>query len=663
MLGDRHGHLVSRRGDFQRAIFRSDGVVVGLRVLVQRVGERVVDLTNIGDGAGHIVGRTLACGKAVAGHGHVAVRQRRAVVDLLGAARSQRHGALCDGQLAVRRHGDDVLLRPVNGADGAFSERRIVLARIRALRADGDRGEIRTLGRAGEAGDALLFAVVGLGLAVRGQLYVLVIVEVDHVFVGGDGQSLRSSINNCEAVDTDGPFGYFFAECLVGDRLAGRNRLSRAVPVVVDGVCEVAALCIGNGFHNVVRGHRAGNSRLVDGVAVNCGGSNAIRRTERYLRTVIILSRAALGVHIVDGESENVLLIVDLDDVLALIRADRQREILSLVQNIAARALVRISADLRIVIGLVTHSQRIILHAVDVVLDRVRILIDLPDRVQIVVAVVVHAGVSACREFDAAVARRAPAHEAVARARRQASRRIILHRDLAVIGNIAVGFRRVRVEIAVICQRNRLRLIAPDGIEHHIAASHADLVARMILGGRGRLRRAPAEEHLAGGRSQAGCRLHVGMRVLAVLCRIGHSSRAAVGIIGHGILVAVAHLGEQIIVLVDLGVKVEGCAFRAADHPAEEGFAFLQASGRGNILVRVNRPALGHCHRRYRAVSVMESHRVGRRLPLSVQRDVLRGHGLAVKIKRRAFAQFIVIPAVKSIILQIGRHSGRVGSI
>ena len=70
-------------GDAELALDGGDGVVGGLGAVVQRVGEEVGGAADQGLAAGHVVGRALAVGPAVAGDGDVVVGERGAVV-LLG---------------------------------------------------------------------------------------------------------------------------------------------------------------------------------------------------------------------------------------------------------------------------------------------------------------------------------------------------------------------------------------------------------------------------------------------------------------------------------------------------------------------------------------------------------------------------------------------------
>ena len=178
---DRHRHRVRDRLDFQLAFALGDRVVARLRIAVQLVGERVIARANVRLRARHLVRRAFAISKAVAAYRHLAVRQRRAVVDLLIRSGGQRHFALLDFELAVRRLRNDIFLRPVYLANGLLREFHVILSSIRSRRTNGDCAEISAIRRTGKAGNALLASIISLRVAVRRQLDVLIIVEIDYV--------------------------------------------------------------------------------------------------------------------------------------------------------------------------------------------------------------------------------------------------------------------------------------------------------------------------------------------------------------------------------------------------------------------------------------------------------------------------------------------------
>ena len=182
---DRHRHFVRDRRDCQRTIFSLDIVVVRLRALFQRVGELVITRANVRLRARHVVLRAFAVSKAVAAYRHFAVRQRIAVVDLLARARGQRHAALVDRQRSRIRLRNDIFLRRVNLANSTFRKRDRIFAGIRSFPARfGNIVKGNVFLRAGVARfNRLLVSIISLRVAVRRQLDVLIIVEIDYVFV------------------------------------------------------------------------------------------------------------------------------------------------------------------------------------------------------------------------------------------------------------------------------------------------------------------------------------------------------------------------------------------------------------------------------------------------------------------------------------------------
>ena len=199
----RHGALV----DGQLAV---DGISEG--VVLRHVRFAALDhvaLNDVPAFVAHVRGAALDDrGQLVAVRQHAlgvveaVIRQRGSVVGLAGAVRgdgNQLPGNRVDHQLAVVRRGDDVPSGLIHRADGILGEVRRVLARVDALRANGDGGEVRrdrlivlilVFALDGEAVHLLLRAIVGIGFTVRGQLYVLIVVELDHVFalIRADGQ-------------------------------------------------------------------------------------------------------------------------------------------------------------------------------------------------------------------------------------------------------------------------------------------------------------------------------------------------------------------------------------------------------------------------------------------------------------------------------------------
>ena len=209
VLLDHHNHFVRGRSDFQLAFGLFDCVVVRLRALVQRVGERVIALANNRLASRHVIRRAFALNKAVsAANRHRAVRQRRAVVDLLIRSRGQRHAALVDRQRSRIRLRNDIFLRRVNLANSTFRKRDRIFAGIRSLPARfGNIVKGNVFLRAGVARfNRLLVSIISLLVAVRRQLDVLIIVEIDYVRSLGDRDRLGGIRYRRIAIDLNGGF-------------------------------------------------------------------------------------------------------------------------------------------------------------------------------------------------------------------------------------------------------------------------------------------------------------------------------------------------------------------------------------------------------------------------------------------------------------------------
>ena len=88
----------------------------------------------------------------------------------------------------------------------------------------------------------MLIAVVGHFAAVCGQLNIFVVVERDDIGAGADRDGLFLRGYGSVALDRDGEFGNLSAKGLIFDGLALGSLIGRAVPVVVDGIAQVAAL-------------------------------------------------------------------------------------------------------------------------------------------------------------------------------------------------------------------------------------------------------------------------------------------------------------------------------------------------------------------------------------------------------------------------------------
>ena len=95
-----------------------------------------------------------------------------------------------DGQLAVLTFLDDILLSFIDGSNRVLRELSGIITDLSARSTNDDIGEVCVLGSAGEAGNGLLVAVIGRGLAVCGQFNIFVVVERDDIAAGTDRDGL-----------------------------------------------------------------------------------------------------------------------------------------------------------------------------------------------------------------------------------------------------------------------------------------------------------------------------------------------------------------------------------------------------------------------------------------------------------------------------------------
>ena len=92
-------------------------------------------------------------------------------------------GLLRDLQRSRIRRRNDILSCSVNRALGSVREDSVICSDIRSRRANGDISEISIHRRTGKTGNAMLVSIISRRVAVRRQLDVLIIVEIDYVFV------------------------------------------------------------------------------------------------------------------------------------------------------------------------------------------------------------------------------------------------------------------------------------------------------------------------------------------------------------------------------------------------------------------------------------------------------------------------------------------------
>ena len=126
-----------------------------------------------------------------------------------------------DLEPAVRRLRNDILFCRVNRALSSGREDSVIRSSIRSLRANCDRAEISLYRRTDKAGNALLLSIIRHSLAVRFQLDVLIIVEIDYVRSLGDRDRLGGIRYRRVAIDRNGGFRHgtterrspFFRRC------------------------------------------------------------------------------------------------------------------------------------------------------------------------------------------------------------------------------------------------------------------------------------------------------------------------------------------------------------------------------------------------------------------------------------------------------------------
>ena len=145
-----------------------------------------------------------------------------------------------DLQLSVDRLRNDILSCRVNRANRTIRKVCRIFANVRSLRANRDIAEIRAFRRTGKAGNALLLSIIRHSLALRRQLDVLIIVEIDLVRSLGDRDRLLfiRFRRNCVAFNRGGGCLHGTAEfCFFCLRL---NRfILFAHPVVVHRVVSL----------------------------------------------------------------------------------------------------------------------------------------------------------------------------------------------------------------------------------------------------------------------------------------------------------------------------------------------------------------------------------------------------------------------------------------
>ena len=111
-----------------------------------------------------------------------------------------------DLKLAVDRLRNDILSCRVNRSNRTFRKRCRICSDIRSRRANGDRAEISAVRSSGKAGNAMHVSIISHRGAVRFQLDVLIIVEIDYVRSLGDRDRLGGIRYRRIAIDLNGGF-------------------------------------------------------------------------------------------------------------------------------------------------------------------------------------------------------------------------------------------------------------------------------------------------------------------------------------------------------------------------------------------------------------------------------------------------------------------------
>ena len=113
---------------------------------------------------------------------------------------------------AVRRLRNDILFCRVNRALSSGRKDSVIRSSIRSRHANFNRAEISVFRRTDKAGNALLLSIIRHSLAVRFQLDVLIIVEIDLVRSLDDRDRLGGIRYRRIAIDLNGGFRHGTAE-------------------------------------------------------------------------------------------------------------------------------------------------------------------------------------------------------------------------------------------------------------------------------------------------------------------------------------------------------------------------------------------------------------------------------------------------------------------
>ena len=260
----------------------------------------------------------------------------------------------------------------------------------------------------------------------------------------------------------------------------------------------------------------------------------------------------------------------------------------------------------------------------------------------------------------------APAREVVAGTGEAKGTGALQQNGLVILMEVGLDF--TVAAVGIIDQVGAAGLVAPDGVEGDVGVMDGNLVAGLIDGAAAYLG-TPAQEHLALGGGQLGSGHDIGIGTVGIVFLVLRDiTRTAVGVISdfEGLVAGVVGIEGNIVV--DQGVEVEGgvdvVGSSSAPHsPASPGVA-VGNGDRGQVVL-VDLGAVGDgnglgfatCHGQ-----IGSAHKL-RRGPLGVDGDILGRHGAGEHILL-ALAQLVVIPAHELILRgDAHRTGGGVGHI
>ena len=652
------------------------------------------------DAGGHVVQRVAG------GHGHIA---RDGVllsvigdgVGFLGDGDGNFLGDRIDLQIAVHHNDLDVAVVLGRDREVILRQTHVVLAGVRALRfrlgaflqrdGNGLLADVRRVAR-----DGLLAAVIDPGVMVAGDGDShFVGVRRDRQRAGLIGRQFIVAAGQRAALEPDGGrIDDVRHAADVGDGALLRHGegdilLLIAVDKALDlevrlrerlGVVGSArALCGDRQRNGVVNGddvpRRFHFQRLAGGVAVRM--RRRIFRTQRGrgARRQRIADRHGAGLVRSDLHFRALEVMVDgvLRGVALEVQLQRQRAVrlhgtgfdvvlIGRIVHIRGRAVFLIrrvdrNGGVRRASARLSLCERVgAVGLLAVELDLIgSILVRLPHGVEDIVSGAVHAGGAAGLIFRTGGVRiGAPTVEGIAGAGEAAA---IPERHKIVIDVPVFDIGPALAAVGVICQGDDRVLIAPDGMERD-ARVHAQLVVGLVLD-RPVRRLCPAEEHLALGNGE-GVGLHVGVRTGGIALHIRDSILAVS--ICHGVAALIGIVGVKLDILVNFGAEVEGrVSIAVLRRPASKCPALARRLLRIGEHALVNGAAVGDGE----ILSSGAFHGdVGNaayrgRCPVGVYRNVLRGHGLAIKYIFRQ-TEGISTPACENIFLHADRRGRKV---